>query len=124
VVSSTPRPHFTPGKDPVPILQEVGWAPGPVWTGGKSRPHLDSIPNRPTCSQSLYRLSYRAQRPDAVLHDKTEKTCLLIDVAISDDSNVDTKEAEKLSKYKDLKIDISRMWKLRTKIVPVIIGAL
>jgi len=25
VVSSTPRPHFTPGKDPVPILQEAGW---------------------------------------------------------------------------------------------------
>ena len=23
VVSSTPRPHFTPGKDPVPILQEA-----------------------------------------------------------------------------------------------------
>ena len=41
VVSSTPRPHFTPGKDPVPILQEAGWAIGPVWTGGKSRPHLD-----------------------------------------------------------------------------------
>jgi len=38
VVSSTPRPHFTPGKDPVPILQEAGWAPGPVWTGRKSRP--------------------------------------------------------------------------------------
>ena len=33
VVRSTPRPHFTPGKDPVPILQEAGWAPGPVWTG-------------------------------------------------------------------------------------------
>ena len=44
VVSSTPRPHFTPGKDPVPILQEAGWAPGPVWKGGKSRPHRDSIP--------------------------------------------------------------------------------
>ena len=43
VVSSTPRPHFTPGKDPVPILQESGWAPGLVWTGGKSRPHRDSI---------------------------------------------------------------------------------
>jgi len=36
VVSSTPRPHFTPEKDPVPFLQEAGWAPGPVWTGGKS----------------------------------------------------------------------------------------
>ena len=22
-----------PGKDPVPIVQEAGWAPGPVWTG-------------------------------------------------------------------------------------------
>jgi hypothetical protein len=28
-----PRPdRFTPGKDPVPIVQEAGWAPGPVWT--------------------------------------------------------------------------------------------
>jgi hypothetical protein len=57
VVSSTSRPHFTPGKDPVPILQEAGWAPGPVWTGGKSPSHGDSIPDRPARSQSLYRLS-------------------------------------------------------------------
>ena len=50
------------GKDPVPILQEAGWvAPGPVWKGGKSRPHLDSIPDRPARSQSLYRLSYPAK---------------------------------------------------------------
>ena len=59
VVSSTPRPHFTFGKDPVPILQAAGWAPGPVWTAGKSRPHRHSIPDRPARSQSLYRLSYR-----------------------------------------------------------------
>jgi len=45
VVSNTARPHFTPGKDPVPILQESGWTPGPVWTGGKSLPHRDSIPD-------------------------------------------------------------------------------
>jgi len=59
-VSSTPRPHFTPGKDLVPILQGAGWAPGPVWTSGKSRPHRDSIPNRPARNLSLYRLSYPA----------------------------------------------------------------
>jgi len=62
VVSSTPQPHFTPGIDPVPIVQEAGWAPGPVWTGGKSRPHRDSIPDHPTRSQSLYRLSYSAHK--------------------------------------------------------------
>jgi len=60
VVSSTPQQHFSPGKDPVPILQEAGWAPGRVWTGGKSRPHRDSIPDHPACSQSLHQLSYLA----------------------------------------------------------------
>jgi len=58
VVSSTPRLHFTPGEDPVPILQDAGWALSPVWTGGKSRPYRDSIPDPPPRSQSLYRLSY------------------------------------------------------------------
>ena len=60
MVSSTPRPHFTPGKDPVPIVQEAGWTPGPVWTGGKSRPNRDSIPDSPARSKSPYRLSYPA----------------------------------------------------------------
>jgi len=35
-VSVTPRPLFTPGKDPVPIVQEAVWAPGPVWTGAEN----------------------------------------------------------------------------------------
>jgi len=35
-VSVTPRPLFTPGKDPVPIVHEAGWAPGPVWTGAEN----------------------------------------------------------------------------------------
>ena len=60
VVRSTPRPHSTPRKDAIPILQEAGWAPGLVWTAGKSRPHRDLILDRPARSQSLYRLSYRA----------------------------------------------------------------
>jgi len=34
-VRVTPWPLFTPGKDPVPIVHEVGWAPGPVWTGAE-----------------------------------------------------------------------------------------
>ena len=34
------KPHApavsTPGKDPVPIVQEAGWASGPVWTGAEN----------------------------------------------------------------------------------------
>ena len=35
-VSVTPRPLFTPGKDPVTIVQEAGWDPEPVWTGAEN----------------------------------------------------------------------------------------
>jgi hypothetical protein len=31
-----PQMLFTPGKDPVSIVQEAGWAPVPVWTGAEN----------------------------------------------------------------------------------------
>jgi len=48
---------------------------------------------------------------------------MLIDVAFSRDRNVIKKETEKILKYKDLAIEIQRMWSVKTKVVPVIIGA-
>ena len=48
---------------------------------------------------------------------------MLIDVAISEDRNVIKKEAEKILKYKDLTIEIQRMWNVKTKVITVIIGA-
>ena len=60
-VSVTPRPLCTPGKDPVPIVQEAGWAPGPVWKGAENlAPTGIRSPDRPARSQSLYRLRYPA----------------------------------------------------------------
>ena len=50
-------------------------------------------------------------------------TCMLRDVAISGDRNVIKKEAEKILKYKDLTIEIQRMWNVKTKVIAVIIGA-
>jgi hypothetical protein len=48
---------------------------------------------------------------------------MLLDVAISGDRNVIQKEAEKVLKYKDLTIEIQRMWSVKTRVIPVIIGA-
>jgi hypothetical protein len=45
--ASRPGRTLSPGKETVPILQEAGWAPEPVRTGGKSRSHRDSISDRP-----------------------------------------------------------------------------
>ena len=36
LVNATSRPLFTRGKDSVPIVQEPGWAPEPVWTGAEN----------------------------------------------------------------------------------------
>jgi len=48
---------------------------------------------------------------------------MLIDVAISGDRNVIKREAEKILKYKDLTIEVQRMWNVKTKVIPLIIGA-
>ena len=66
----------------------------------------------------------QANRPDIIVKDFKEKTCLLIDMSIPTDQNISAKEFDKISKYKDLEIEIQRMWKLRTSTVPVIVGAL
>jgi hypothetical protein len=48
----------------LPIVQEVGWAPGPVWTGAENlAPTGIGSPDRPARSQSLYRLNYPTERP-------------------------------------------------------------
>ena len=52
---------FTPGKDPVPIVQEAWWAPGSVWTGVENLASTGiRSPDRPSRSEPLYRLSYPA----------------------------------------------------------------
>jgi hypothetical protein len=52
-----------------------------------------------------------------------DKICLLIDVAIPSDRNVIQKEFEKKLKYKNLSIEIQRMWNMKCFVIPVITGA-
>jgi hypothetical protein len=50
---------FTPGKDPVPIVQGAGWAPGPVLKGAENlAPTGIRSPDLPARGESLYRLCY------------------------------------------------------------------
>ena len=57
----TTRSLFTPWRDPVPIVQEAGWAPGPIWRGAENlAPTGIRSPDRPVHSQLLHRLRYPA----------------------------------------------------------------
>ena len=62
-------------------------------------------------------------KPDIIIRDNEKGTCMLIDVVISGNKNVIKKEAEKILKYKDLTIEIQRMWNVKPKVIPVTIGA-
>jgi hypothetical protein len=62
-------------------------------------------------------------KPNIIIRDNEKGTCMLIDAAISGDRNVIKKEAEKILKYKDLTIEIQRMWNVKTKVIEVIIWA-
>ena len=48
----------------------------------------------------------------------------MMDVAVLSDQNISLKEFQRLSKYKDVDINVTKMWKLKTKIILVVIGAL
>jgi hypothetical protein len=65
-----------------------------------------------------------ANRPDIVLKNTQTNTCKLIDMSVPSERNICLKYGEKKTKYKDLEIEICRMWKTKTEILPVIIGAL
>ena len=59
--ASRPGRSLHPGNDPIPFVQEAGWAPGQVWTGAENlAPTGIRSPDRPARNQSLYRLSYPA----------------------------------------------------------------
>ena len=54
------QPLYPRKRDPVPIVQEAGWAPGPVLTDAENlAPTGIRSPDRPARTESLYRLSYR-----------------------------------------------------------------
>ena len=59
-----------------------------------------------------------------MLVDKSKKGCHIIDVAIPEDSGVKEKEAEKVEKYQNLAREPRRMWEVKTKVVPIVLGAL
>ena len=50
-----------------------------------------------------------ANRPDIYFRNKKTNTCLLIDISCAAESKIARKLAEKLAKYSDLRVEVSRM---------------
>jgi len=64
-----------------------------------------------------------SNKPDIIIHDNKQGTCMLINVAILGDRNMIKKEAAKILKYTDLTIEIQYMWNVKATVLTVITGA-
>ena len=62
-------------------------------------------------------------KPDIIIRDSKQGTCMLTDVAVPGDRNVTEKEAEKIITYIGLITEIQGMWNVKAKVIPVITGA-
>ena len=62
-------------------------------------------------------------KADIIIQEKDSERCLIIDVAIPSDYNIQKKAIEKMSKYVDLQIECQRMWNKKVQVIPIIIGA-
>ena len=53
-----------------------------------------------------------------------ERSCKIIDFAVSGDSRIEEKEKIKIEKYQDLGSELQKIWNVKVKIIPLVIGSL
>ena len=66
----------------------------------------------------------KARRPDLVVVDKKERNCKIIDFAVPRDSRIEEKEKDKIEKYQDLGRELQKIWNVKVKIMPLVVGSL
>ena len=59
-----------------------------------------------------------------IVKDSVNSTWKLIEITILSERNVALKEIKTKRKCKDLKLEIQRMWQMKTEVTPVVVGAL
>jgi hypothetical protein len=59
---------------------------------------------------------------DIIIRDNKQGTDMSIDGVIPADKNVIKEEAEKILKYKELKIGFQHIWNVKAKVISVITG--
>ena len=61
--------------------------------------------------------------PDLVVVDK-DRSCKIIDFAVPEDSRIEEKEKDKIEKYQDLGKELQKIWNVKVKIIPLVVGSL
>ena len=66
-----------------------------------------------------------ARRPDLIIINKKKKRiCKIVDFAVPADHRINLKKSEKKDKYLDIARELKKLWNMKVRIVPIVIGAL
>ena len=65
----------------------------------------------------------KAPRLDLVVVDKEERSCKIIDFVVPGDSRIE-EEKDKIEKYQDLGRELQKIWNVKVKIIPLVVGSL
>ena len=66
----------------------------------------------------------KAIRLDLINKDEKNKICFITEVTVPSEIYMSIKEVEQLPKYKDLKIEVTKIWKIKSSAVLIVIEAL
>ena len=56
--------------------------------------------------------------------DKKDRSCKIINFAVAGDSSIEEKEKYKTEKYQDLGRELQKIWNVKVKIIPLVVGPL
>ena len=59
-----------------------------------------------------------------IVVSKKERSCKIIDFAVPGDSRIDEKEKDKIEKYQDVGRKLRKIWNVKVKIIPLVVGSL
>ena len=65
-----------------------------------------------------------ARRLDLVVVDKMKRISKIIDFAVPGDSRIEEKEKDKIEKYQHLGRELRKIWNVKVKIIPLVVGSL
>ena len=62
--------------------------------------------------------------PDLVVVAKKERNSKIIDFEVPGDSRIEERENNKIKKYQDLGRELQKIWNVKVKIIPLVVGSL
>ena len=65
-----------------------------------------------------------ARRPGLVAVDKKERSCKTYDFEVPGDSRIEEKEKDKIEKNQDLGRELQKIWNVKVKMIPLVVGSL